>query len=109
MHAKIAYFAPHDPGYVEDISGVAILKSSQHQAAAQKFVHFLTSAAGQRVLAAQRQLRVPASTPASPPTRSCTPLDQLATVLVHARRSRHRARRQDAAPRSRAHLSPVVP
>ena len=33
-HAKIAYFAPHDPGYLEDISGAAILKSSTHQAAA---------------------------------------------------------------------------
>jgi iron(III) transport system substrate-binding protein len=51
IHARIAYFAPHDPGYVEDISGAGVLKSSKHAAAAQAFVNFLTSQAGQQVLA----------------------------------------------------------
>jgi iron(III) transport system substrate-binding protein len=51
VHADIAYFAPQDPGYVEDISGAAVLKSSKHQAAAQKFVAFITSEAGQKVIA----------------------------------------------------------
>jgi iron(III) transport system substrate-binding protein len=48
--AKLAYFAPRDPGYVKSISGVAVLKSSKHQAAAQEFVNFLTGEAGQEVL-----------------------------------------------------------
>jgi iron(III) transport system substrate-binding protein len=51
MHSKIAYFAPADPGYVLDISGAAVLKSSKHQAAAQKFVAFLVSKQGQQILA----------------------------------------------------------
>jgi iron(III) transport system substrate-binding protein len=51
MHAKIAYFAPRDPGYVVDISGAAVLKSSKHQAAAQQFVAFLVSKQGQQILA----------------------------------------------------------
>jgi iron(III) transport system substrate-binding protein len=51
VHAQLAYFAPEDPGYVEDISGAAILKSSKHQAAAQQFLAFLTSQAGQTALA----------------------------------------------------------
>jgi iron(III) transport system substrate-binding protein len=34
VNAKISYFAPHDPGYVEDISAAGILKSSKHQAEA---------------------------------------------------------------------------
>ena len=51
MHARIAYFAPRDPGYVEDISGAGVLKSSKHAAAAEAFVNFLTSKAGQQVLA----------------------------------------------------------
>ncbi len=51
VKANIAYFAPHDPGYVEDISGVGVLKSSKHQAAAQELVRFMTSEAGQKVLA----------------------------------------------------------
>ena len=36
MHSQLAYFAPHDPGYVIDVSGAAVLKSSPHQAVAQK-------------------------------------------------------------------------
>ncbi|MGB6457259.1 MAG: extracellular solute-binding protein [Streptosporangiaceae bacterium] len=51
MHSKIAYFAPGDPGYVLDVSGAAVLKSSKHQAAAQKFVAFLVSRQGQEILA----------------------------------------------------------
>jgi iron(III) transport system substrate-binding protein len=50
-HSAIAYLAPHDPGYVLDVSGAAILRSSKHQAAAQKFIAYLTSAAGQQVIA----------------------------------------------------------
>ena len=49
--AKIAYFAPHDPGYVLDVSGAAVLKSSKHQAAAQRFLAFLVSKAGQEIIA----------------------------------------------------------
>jgi iron(III) transport system substrate-binding protein len=51
MHSQITYFAPHDPGYVLDVSGAGILKSSKHQAAAQKFLAFLVSAQGQEIIA----------------------------------------------------------
>ncbi|HTA10248.1 MAG TPA: extracellular solute-binding protein [Streptosporangiaceae bacterium] len=51
MHSKIAFFAPHDPGYVLDVSGAAVLKSSKNQAAAQKFVAFLVSKQGQEIIA----------------------------------------------------------
>jgi iron(III) transport system substrate-binding protein len=51
VRAKITYFAPHDPGYVLDISPAAVLKSSRHQAAAQKFLAFLTSRQGQEIIA----------------------------------------------------------
>jgi iron(III) transport system substrate-binding protein len=51
MHSKLATFAPGDDGYLLDVSGVGVLKSSTHQAAAQAFAAFLVSAAGQRVLA----------------------------------------------------------
>lgn len=50
MHSKIALFAPGDPGYVVDVSGAAVLKSSRHQAAAQRFVAFLVSRRGQQIL-----------------------------------------------------------
>jgi iron(III) transport system substrate-binding protein len=51
MDSKITYLAPHDPGYVLDVSGAAVLKSSTHQAAAQKFVAFLVSQQGQEIIA----------------------------------------------------------
>jgi iron(III) transport system substrate-binding protein len=50
VHSKIAFMAPHDPGYVVDVSGAAVLASSSHQAAADKFVAYLVSAAGQHVI-----------------------------------------------------------
>jgi iron(III) transport system substrate-binding protein len=51
IHSRIAFFAPRDPGYVLDVSGAAVLKSSKHQAAAQKFVAFLVSKQGQEIIA----------------------------------------------------------
>jgi iron(III) transport system substrate-binding protein len=51
MHSAIAYFAPHDVGYVIDVSGAAVLKSSTHQAAAQKLVAFLNSQQGEEIIA----------------------------------------------------------
>ncbi len=51
IHSKIAYLAPRDPGYVLDVSGAAVLRSSKHQAAAQKFVAFLVSKQGQEIIA----------------------------------------------------------
>src|ERR1700684_450954 len=49
--AKIAYFAPHDPGYVINVSGAAILKSSKNMADAQKFLAFIVSKPGQEIIA----------------------------------------------------------
>jgi iron(III) transport system substrate-binding protein len=51
IHSKITYFAPSDPGYVLDVSGAAVLKSSKNEAAAQEFVAFLVSKQGQEVIA----------------------------------------------------------
>ncbi len=49
-HSKIAFFAPHDPGYVLNVSGAAVLKSSTHQAAAQRFLAFLVSLQAQEII-----------------------------------------------------------
>jgi iron(III) transport system substrate-binding protein len=59
MNAKLSYLAPGDPGYVEAISGAAILKSSKHQAAAQEFLRFITSQAGQTVIAHSESFEYP--------------------------------------------------
>jgi iron(III) transport system substrate-binding protein len=51
VHSKITYFTPRDPGYVIDVSGAGILKSSKHKAAAQRFLAFIVSRAGQEIIA----------------------------------------------------------
>jgi len=51
VHSQITHFAPGDPGYVVDVSGAGVLKSSKHQAAAQKFLAFLVSKQGQSIIA----------------------------------------------------------
>ena len=59
MHSALHYFAPEDPGYVLNVSGAGILASSTHQAAAQKFLAFLVSAAGQRIIAQSDSFEYP--------------------------------------------------
>ena len=59
MHSKITYFAPHDPGYVLDVSGAGILKSSKNQPGAQKFLAFLVSKQGQQIIAHSTSFEYP--------------------------------------------------
>ena len=76
LHSAIATFAPHDPGYVIDVSGAGILKSSSHQAEAQRFLAFLTSKQGQEIIAHSESYEYPIAsgvTTAQPET----PFDQL--------------------------------
>jgi iron(III) transport system substrate-binding protein len=80
MHSQLAYFAPHDPGYVIDVSGAAVLKSSKHQAAAQQFLAFLVSKQGQQILAdtsnAEQSFEYPLASGATSSVQE-TPFSQL--------------------------------
>ena len=76
MHSKIAYFAPRDPGYVLDVSGAGILKSSKHKADAQKFLAFLVSKQGQEIIAHSISFEYPIASGVST-TAPETPFDQL--------------------------------
>jgi len=76
VHSALAYFAPHDPGWVIDVSGAGILRSSQHKAEAQRFLAFLTSKSGQQIIAHSTSYEYPIAcgvTTAAPET----PFDQL--------------------------------
>jgi iron(III) transport system substrate-binding protein len=59
MHSKIAYFAPRDPGYILDVSGAAVLKSSQHKAEAERFLAFIVSRQGQEIIAHSQSYEYP--------------------------------------------------
>jgi iron(III) transport system substrate-binding protein len=60
VHSKLYYFPNHDPGSIENIAGAAVLASSQHRANAQRLVQFISSPAGQRILAASYDFEYPA-------------------------------------------------
>jgi iron(III) transport system substrate-binding protein len=74
--SKIAYFAPHDPGYVLNISGAGILESSKHKADAQKLLAFLVSKQGQEIIAHSISFEYPIASGVSTAAPE-TPFDQL--------------------------------
>ena len=76
LHSAIAYFAPHDPGYVIDVSGAGILKSSSQQAEAQRFVAFLVSKKGQEIIGHSDSYEYPIASGVTT-TEPETPLSQL--------------------------------
>lgn len=59
MHSALGYFAPGDPGSLVDVSGAAVLTSSQHQAAAQAFLAYLVSESAQQIIASSESYEYP--------------------------------------------------
>jgi iron(III) transport system substrate-binding protein len=59
VHSAISFFAPRDPGYIIDVSGAAVLRSTKHEAAAQKLVAFLVSHSGEEILAHSESYEYP--------------------------------------------------
>ena len=104
FHAKLSLFAPRDPGSVEDISAAGILRSSKHQAAAQRFLAFLTSTAGQRVFAGSTSFEYPLAKGVAP-NPALPPISTLRAEPDNAGADRHRRRRPAAARASRPALS----
>jgi iron(III) transport system substrate-binding protein len=81
VHSALRYYAPHDPGYLLNVSGAAVLKSSKQQAAAQQFVAFLVSKQGQEILAHSHSYEYPLGSgvlSAAP----LKPFDQLAPAPI---------------------------
>jgi iron(III) transport system substrate-binding protein len=74
-HSRLYFFPDHDPGSIENVAGAAVLASSKHRPAAERLVQFITSAAGQRILASSYDFEYPARpgiapNPALPPIGS---------------------------------------
>jgi len=86
IHSKLYYFPDHDIGSIENVSGAAVLTSRTHRKAAQAFVQFIVSAAGQRILAQSYDFEYPARpriapNPALPPLSSISPATLSVTAL----------------------------
>jgi iron(III) transport system substrate-binding protein len=58
-HSQLYFFGHQDPGAFVSVSGAGVLKSSDHQSDAQKFVHFLASKSGQQQIADSYALEYP--------------------------------------------------
>jgi iron(III) transport system substrate-binding protein len=81
MHSALHYYAPHDPGYLLNVSGAAVLKSSSQQTAAQKFVAYLVSKEGQEIIAHSHSYEYPLGSGVQS-AQSLKPFDQLQPALV---------------------------
>lgn len=60
MHSRLYYFPRHDVGSITNVSGAAMLVSSTHRREAERFIAFLVSAAGQRIIAGSDDFEYPA-------------------------------------------------
>jgi iron(III) transport system substrate-binding protein len=81
--SALYYFPGNDPGSVVNISGVAVLASSKHEADAQRFVAFLVGKQAQEIVTAGDDFEYPvrpgvAQNPAEPP------LDRVAHASISA-------------------------
>lgn len=98
MHSAVHYFPNHDVGSTENISGAAVLASSQHRQDAKRFVRFLVSPAAQQIIARSDDFEYPARpgvgpNPALPSLSAISPAilevvalgnDQQAAALIQA-------------------------
>jgi iron(III) transport system substrate-binding protein len=80
-HSKLYFFPNHDVGGLENISGVAVLSSSSHQSAADRFVSFLVSAEAEQILAAGDTFEYPVR-PGIAPNQALQPLSQLNPAVI---------------------------
>ena len=109
IHSDIAHFAPHDPGYVVDVSGAAILKSSTAPGRRAAFPGLPGQQAGpgdhRRPFT---QLRVPDSLRRDH-RRPGNPVQPAPAELHHDRRARHRVSGRHPAPPGRPAVTPGRP
>ncbi|MGN6243839.1 MAG: iron ABC transporter substrate-binding protein [Motilibacteraceae bacterium] len=75
-NVKLHYFGQHDPGAFVSVSGAGVLASSRHQAAAQRFLQFLTGVQGQTDLANSEDFEYPLN-PKVPANPVLKPFDEL--------------------------------
>ncbi len=62
MHSTLYYFPRHNVGSITNISGAAILATSSHRSEAERFLAFIVSKQGQRILAGSDDFEYPVRT-----------------------------------------------
>jgi iron(III) transport system substrate-binding protein len=59
VQSATAFLRPHDPGYLLDVSGAAVVRTSHAPTAAQRLVAFLVSRTGARIIAGSKSYEYP--------------------------------------------------
>ncbi|RMI34920.1 extracellular solute-binding protein [Nocardia stercoris] len=59
LHSALSYFPAGDPGALVDVSGAAVLASSKHQPAAQKWLAYLVTQPAQQIIATSESYEYP--------------------------------------------------
>jgi iron(III) transport system substrate-binding protein len=77
MKSRLHYFGNGDPGSVVNVSGAGVLASSRHPRDARRFLAFLVSAAGQRIIAQGDDFEYPVL-PGISPNPALPPLARIA-------------------------------
>jgi iron(III) transport system substrate-binding protein len=80
-HSQLYYFPNKNIGGLENISGAAVLASSSHKAAAEKFLSFLVSAQAEKILAAGDTYEYPIRSGIAP-NSTLTPLSQVNPAIL---------------------------
>jgi iron(III) transport system substrate-binding protein len=80
-NVELQFFGHQDPGAFVGVSGAGVLKSSEHKAAAQQLVKYLTGPNGQRILATSDAMEYSLS-PQVPTNPKLKPLAQLGAPAV---------------------------
>jgi iron(III) transport system substrate-binding protein len=81
IRSRLYYFPNHDAGSIENIAGAAVLASSRHQTLADRFVQFLVSPTGQRIIASGDDFEYPAR-PGIAPNPALTPLASISPARL---------------------------
>ena len=82
-HSALHYFAPHDPGMLVDVSGAAILRSSQNSAEAKRFLAYLVGKRAQTIIATSESYEYPLGSGVTT-KKVAVPLSQLVPARVSA-------------------------
>lgn len=85
MRSALYYFPSGDPGSIVNVSGVAVLDTSKRRRDAQRFVSFLLSPAGQRLIARGDDFEYPVR-PGVTANAALPPFGRIAHTSVQASR-----------------------
>jgi len=83
IRSALYYFPNGDPGSVVNISGAAVLRSSQHRADAERFLAFLVSRKGQELIGSGDDFEYPVR-PGVAPNPQLPPLSKIAHASISA-------------------------